>query len=440
MHEPAAGPLVDAFPGRLRTLGVCPGDTVLVALSGGADSVVLLHLLRFGTPGVRVAAAHFDHAMRAGSAADARWVAGLCRAWAVPLHTARAAVPLGSEAEARDARYTFLRAVQRDRGARWLATAHHADDQAETVLLRIARGTGVGGLSGIPEHGPDGLIRPLLPFPRDALRAHAASSHLRWRTDPTNRSVRPLRNRLRMGLLRAGGAPLRERLVRLAKLARGVEDQLAVRDAAALRAVCSRDGEALLLEREALRVYDSAVATRLLRRVLRRFGTVPDRTGTRTALQFISAGRSGSSLVLPGGRVCIRLEFGRARVEAAAPGLPDVVARVDGPAGEAGARLGGRALRLAWRTGASPAEDEAALDPAAGPYTVRGWSPGDRVRARGVTRTLKKLFNQARVPRSRRSRLAVVCDAAGSVQWVAGLTAPPRHAPGPALILSILDA
>src|SRR5215212_5474720 len=103
-------PLEDRFRETLRALGVARGEHVLAAVSGGADSVVLLHLLRFGAeaPGVTVSAAHFDHAMRPGSAADAAWVAGLCAAWGVPFAGGRAERPLRSEAEAREARYSFL--------------------------------------------------------------------------------------------------------------------------------------------------------------------------------------------------------------------------------------------------------------------------------------------------------------------------------------------
>jgi tRNA(Ile)-lysidine synthetase-like protein len=95
-----------------------------------------------------------------------------------------------------------------------------------------------------------------------------------------------------------------------------------------------------------------------------------------------------------------------------------------------------------WRTGGPAGPGEAALDPAGAPFTVRGWRPGDRIRTRAGSRTLKKVFNEARVPRSRRARFPVVCDAAGRVVWVVGLvraTDPPPPS-GPALILSIVDA
>jgi tRNA(Ile)-lysidine synthase len=411
---------------------------VLVALSGGADSVALLHLLRFaaGGAGPELRAAHFDHAMRAGSDADARWVRGLCHAWGVPLAMGRAPVAPRGEAEARGVRWAFLRGAAEEAGAAWIATAHHADDQAETVLFRALRGTGVAGLGGMRDAG-EGICRPLLPFWRAELRAHARAHGLRWREDPGNRSLAAARNRVRHALLplaeRAVAPGARRALVRLAALAR--EDEAAW-DAvlAPLEAVATRAEEgAIVLVRSALAGYDSAVALRLLRRVLKRAGVVPGRAGTRSALAFITGHPSGREWVLPGA-VRIRTEFDEARIErvAAAEPPPDRPLAVSGASGAGRATIGGREVEVAWRTAPWTGDDDGAAirtGSAPAPLTLRGWLPGDRMRTRGGTRRLKKLFGEARVPAGRRHTTPVLADAEGRVVWAAGVAQDPATAP-----------
>src|SRR5215213_7551113 len=253
----------------MRSLeNVPPGAHLLAAVSGGADSVVLLHLLRFEL-GAAVTAAHFDHTMRPGSAADAAWVKGLCAAWGVPLVGVRAERPPRSEAEAREARYAFLEEARERAGAEWIATAHHADDQAETVLFRVLRGTGVAGLAGIPEiDQAAGIVRPLLPFWRAELRRYARAHRLRWREDATNLVADPARNRIRLELLPriektvAPGA--RRALVRLAALAREEEGAWERLLEAEMDALAREEDGAVLLVRERLAGYDSPVAARLL--------------------------------------------------------------------------------------------------------------------------------------------------------------------------------
>ena len=446
MRKPPS--LVRRFRRRLRALGLARGRAhVLVAVSGGVDSVALLHLLRFRAAdlGILLSAAHFDHAMREGSDADARWVKGLCAAWDVPLALGRASRPLRTEAEARELRYAFLHDVADQAGATHLATAHHADDQAETVLFRVLRGTGIAGLGGIADFDPETrLLRPLLPFWRSEIEAYARRSRLRWREDPTNRSAGPARNRVRNELLplieRTLAPGARRSLVRLAALARDDEAAWERALGGAMDEVASEEGGAVVLVRPALAAYDSAIAARLLRSVLRRFGIVPGRTGTRTALRFICTAPSGRTLELPGG-LRIATEFDRARIERAPAEAtpPDEPLLIDGGEGRGAFRLGGEARTAEWRRwdGRTP-DGDAVVVPLAGarfPLTLRGWRPGDRVRTPGGTKTLKKLFGEARIPRSARARVPVLADAAGTILWVAGLAraAPPTRPGEPGL-------
>lgn len=457
-------PLDARFLDNLRALGLLgEPERLLVAVSGGCDSMVLLHLLRYAVP-VRHAltAAHLDHAMREESAADARWVAGVCAAWEVPLLRERLREPPAGEEAARRARYAFLREAAHSAGARYVLTAHQADDQAETVLFRILRGTGLAGLAGIPARTGAGLVRPLLPFWREELEAYARSVGLRCRTDATNLVPGATRNRIRLRLLpmiEAEVAPgARRNLVALAELAHEAEAGLERLEAPAERELVRHEREAAVLARARMRDYDSGSGARVLRNVLRRFGVVLDRTGTRTALQFITDAPSGREMHLPAG-VRIRLEFDEARIERARIPPRDEPLEIAAPPGVAGergaggARIGGCRWRVAWRAAPAPPPDEAdvggrwrvALDLASlhFPLRLRGWRPGDRMRTPGGTKALKKLFLERRVPRGERSRIPVLVDALGSVLWVCGVGRDSAHLPRPGeatLFLTVSNA
>jgi tRNA(Ile)-lysidine synthase len=446
-------PFIRRFRENLRALGVGDDARVLVALSGGADSVALLHLLRFASPesGQAVFAAHFDHAMRAESGGDAAWVAGLCRAWGIPLVSGRAEGVLRTEEEARDARYAFLREARGEVRADWIATAHHADDQAETVLFRLLRGTGSAGLAGIPPVDAErGLVRPLLPFTRRRIRRYAALHGLRWREDASNAGVDPARNRIRRQILplieRTVAPGARAALARLAEVARDDEAAWEALLDGPTRGLAREEEGALVLVRERLAGYDSAVGARLLRALLRRFGVVPGRDGTRSALRFIGTAPSGRELRLAGG-IRIRTEFGEARIERdPGPVPPDAPLALTAGRGEGVCRIGGRERRVRWRpadgTAAAPGAESFAVAGDAWPLLLRGWLPGDRVRTQAGTRTLKRLFNDRRVPRSARARVPVLADAHGRVLWVAGVqrgAPPPAHAE-PGVTLEIIDA
>lgn len=406
---------------------LAPDQPVLVALSGGLDSVVLLHLLRFALPHP-VHAAHFDHAMRADSAADAAWVRGLCLAWRVPLHTARAALPPRSEADARAARYAFLHEAARAAGVRRIATAHHRDDQLETVLFRLARGTGLRGLAGIPAVRGD-VIRPLLPFPRRDLLAYARAHRLRWREDPSNAGLAYARNRIRHGLLPAVfAAGLDRRLEALAAIARGVEQWWRQEMRELLREADLQpltDGWSLA--RGGLRDYHPATRARVMRYLLRRLGVVPDRRATRSAARFIDTAASGARLSLGGG-TRIEREFERILLRRPAdPGTgtadrPIVIGSPDAGAGYA--LIGGVRYLVRWgmTQDAARGPDRSAFDAAAlrFPLELRGWRPGDRIYLGFGTKKLKKLFAEKRVGAGQRARVPVLAEqrADGRVLWV----------------------
>jgi len=433
-----SGSLPQRFARHLADTRLLEGGPVVVALSGGRDSVVLLHLLRLPLQRADIVAAHFDHRMRAGSAADAAWVAGLCRAWDVPLVCARAPVAPRSEADARALRYEFLARAADRTGARCIATAHHADDQAETVLFRLLRGTGTRGLAGIPERRGR-IVRPLLPFGRREIEAYAAACHIGCREDPSNQDPRFARNRIRHRLLPAleACAPgSRDALLAVAAAARRLEEAWSAVLAPALQDVVLReDEEAVELARTRLLAYDSHVLVRILRHLLRRFGSSPGRAGTRAALEFIMSGASGGRVSVAGG-LEVRRSFDRIRVGRVSPReAPDrelVIATAEDGWGKA--RVGGVVVAARWRISSGGGADDAVrFDPDAlrFPLTLRRWRPGDRIRLESGTKKLKKLFLERRIERSARARVPVLADGAGRVLWVAGVARSTFAVPRP---------
>jgi tRNA(Ile)-lysidine synthase len=424
--------LAEAFPRHFRELGgPDEGATVVVAVSGGVDSLVLLHLLRHSpaVPRMDVRVAHFDHRMRPGSREDGQWVAGVARAWALPVEIGRAETRPEGEQAAREARYRFLTDLRQGVDAQWILTAHHADDQAETVLFRIFRGTGIRGLAGIPVRREPGILRPLLPFWKSQILDYAGEVGLEPRIDPTNRDPSFARNRIRHDVipsLEAGAAPrLRRSLTRLARLARQNESAWShvIPDLLARLDATEREGR-ISVDLAGLLRYDSSVQARLLRALARRLGSRLDEAGTQAALDFSAAAGSGREAQLPGGLAVAR-EFDRLVMTRPAEAGENRPLEVPGCGPGSGAFvIGGRRFEALW-------SDREAVQgrwverfdagELAFPLRFREWRPGDRIRMPYGGKKLKKLFVEARVPKGERDRRPVLQDAAGRVLWVPGI-------------------
>jgi tRNA(Ile)-lysidine synthetase-like protein len=300
---------------------------VAVACSGGIDSLALLHLLRFSVPelGVRIAVAHFDHRMRSGSAQDVSWMKGLTEAWGLPLFAGHAPRVPRDEAEARELRYAFFDDLISRGEVDAVLTAHHADDQVETVLFRALRGTGMAGLEGIPERRAPGIVRPLLPYSRAELEAYAGHHRLRPRVDPTNGSLAFARNRVRLRLL-----PLldevhpgaRGGLLRLARNAARTGEALeALLTPLRADVETARAEREIELDRNALLDFPPSVRPELLRSLARSVGIRLTESGTALADEFVRAAKPGGRLDLGGG-TRIERSSGRFKLTSAPPPGP----------------------------------------------------------------------------------------------------------------------
>lgn len=402
-----------------------PG-TAVVAVSGGADSLALLDLLAGVAPalGLELVVAHADHGIQPGSDIVARGVAALAgERYHLAAVTGALALGAGaSETRARTARYRFLREVQAERSARYLVTAHHADDQVETVLLRVVRGSAPAGLAGIAARGPRGLVRPLLPFRRDELRAHVLARGLVPFDDPANRDVRHLRSWVRSVLVPAMverlGPAGPEALLQVARHARA---EARAWDAAleVLPGLDPRvEGGRFDVAREALSGYDKCLAARILRSVAARAGMALTPRAASALAAFARGAASGRRMALPGTLVA---EAAFARLVVARPGAsPAPVVLGAG----AGAHEFGR-YRLSWRVEPAPARLERAawttwLVPDA--VEVRAVREGDRLVPLGGAgrRKVSRLLMEARVPRGERAAYPVIA-ARGAVAWVPGV-------------------
>jgi tRNA(Ile)-lysidine synthase len=414
-----------------------PGEA-LVAVSGGPDSVALLDLLNAiaNDLGLKLVVAHVDHGILSDSRTVGRSVKTLAEKYGLPFEsTALHLGPEASETEARRARYAWLREVQRRRGAKYLVTAHHEDDQVETIVLRALRGSAPAGLAGIAARGRGGLVRPLLPFTRPELVEYATARGLPSHDDPANRDPRHLRSWVRATLLPLLNERLGPRL-RHDLLAQG-------RHAASDRRAWDRMLEqlpelalethesAFAVARAVLGGYDNALSVALLRAAARRVGLA---LGPQRARRIVALAQrpSGRRLSLGDGWVA-EVAFDRLSVARAATTVNCALQRIV-PSGEQGAALFGE-FEIRWSTAAAPARIERAtwttwLDSAA--WEVRAPARGDTLVPLGGVghRPLRRLLMEAQVPRSARPRYPVV-SRGETILWVPGICRSAAGVPAP---------
>jgi tRNA(Ile)-lysidine synthase len=440
MAKSAKRALIDPVARFLAKLADLRGKRIVLALSGGADSTALLHALaalrrKFH---FELAAAHLNHGLRgAESDRDKAFVRQLCARMGVDLtveHAHGLEQDSGNlEARARAARYGFLTAVADRIGADYIATAHQADDQAETVMLRLLRGAGVTGLGAMAETGPGKIIRPLLGVRRAAILEYLSAIGAAFVEDSTNASLMYDRNRVRhrlMPLLERDYAPgLTGRLVELAAEMRDVDDLLGRLAQDSMRECLNGDGS---LDIAAFKRLHPAVAAALMRRyVTSGAGNLLgfERSHIEAMCKLAREGPPNGRIVLPGGWL-MRRRYGKmllVRSEKrhdAAPAFEIPLAVQGVTVVEAAGTTFESALIPRARILMPHDATEAVFDArrlGAGLW-VRNFKPGDRIAPFGMSgsRKVKDVFIEHKIPTELRQRFPVVL-LEDRVAWLPGL-------------------
>jgi tRNA(Ile)-lysidine synthase len=439
-----------------------PGDRVLVAVSGGPDSVALLHLLHRlkGELEVELGVAHFDHRLRGRqSREDAAFVADLAQGLGLPFHPGAGEVKALAQAEkislqmaGRKLRHSFFQALRRSHAYTKIALGHTADDQVELFFLRLLRGAGPEGLQGMRPATPGGLVRPLLGVAKDTILAWLRREALAYREDPSNRSRNYLRNRIRLDLLPAltsrYNPRLREAICRTQALLEEDERLLSREAQKHWRAVGRELAPGFFsLDLPGLLALDPAFQKRLIRLTLAKLLGEWELSSARTEslLALARGARSGGVI-----------HIGEARVARAGRGL-HFFRGLPPPPGEAATLLPAPPAEVespeGWRwhlaERAHPSENPRPPSPLTAwldrdkvtfPLQARYFRQGDRFWPDGAPgkKKLQDFLVDSKVPRWLRPYLPLVTSA-GRLVWVAGLRVaePVKVTPASRTILEI---
>lgn len=411
------------------------GARVLCAVSGGTDSMCLLQLLGelAAEGGFQICAAHYDHRLRgAESAGDAAFVTDWCAQLGIPCVTGggdvaaeAARLGRGIEETAREMRYAFLRGAAEELGCGRIATAHNADDNAETLLLHLARGTGLHGLTGIPPRRGD-IVRPLLTCSRGEIEVYLDAHGVPHREDSSNSDESYSRNRLRarvIPVLRELNPRFIEQTADTIRHLRADDDYLSAQ-ADRICAGARREGETLVLKADVLAALPDALAIRAARKLLAWLGEGSCTAAhLRAIVELARRDDPSASLCLPGGRQVRRvygeLWFTHRTQEAA---LTAVALNTDGTTAPPGSLWMVRCTPCVCPTAESTPEHFYLARARCGGLTLRPRRTGDTLRLphRTGSRTVKKYLIDTRIPRWDRERVPVLADEYG-VAAVAGL-------------------
>lgn len=417
-----------------------PGDAVVVALSGGADSTALLDLLsRLPGYNLTLVAVHLNHGLRgAESDADQEFCRALATGYAIPFETRFVDIKeiatvrrQNLEDTGRQARIAFLDEVSSKYGAAAVALAHHADDQAETVLMRLLRGSGVTGLAGMAYRNARGYARPLLDVTRSEIERYLLERGLEWREDSSNSDTAYLRNRIRhelLPLLEGYNPAIRSGLAATASLLSGDESFLIELTEQSFASTCRISGGKIHCSVVRLRSLHPALRRRVLRHAFCQSAGTLDGVSQRhvdALCDLIDSSRPNSRLAFPHG-VTVSKEY-------------DILtwAREDDTAYETGYELtimepgcyqlpggGSITVEIVKTAGFSKDSGTVYFDPAKTPFPwlVRNYRDGDRMKPFGMDgrKKLKDIFIDRKIPHSERRRIPVLCSGSDIV-WIPGV-------------------
>ena len=464
--------------------GNLPSERIVVAaVSGGPDSVYLLLGSLAREKGTRVVVAHVNYGTRGSdSAKDQKLVEELCKKLrydsviyvaekenfpgdSLGASRTRSDFPPAFEKKAREIRYRFLRGVSEDAGAEAIALAHTADDQVETILMRVFEGSGIGGVKGIPRASEDGIVRPILDVWKEDILHYLKKKKIPYRTDRSNLDTRFERNWVRNVLVplleKRYGRGVKKRIFTLGERFRELDDYLEGEAGRWIRwnvkspaGPVRRDTEgAFGFRRKSFSALPSVLRVKVLQRLcFDRIRIAPNERLLKAMDRCVAAGgpstavnagkgwklanRYDEALFVPGGSGKKRKAVGSARGESSSTRIP--------APGVYGIPFGphGRIVTFAWRSGGAKTPAQAKRLVAKGgvevfdasglslPLTVRPLRAGDRIRpfggsaggnARDGRKKVKEVLIDRKIPRDERWGRPVVCDAKGEILWIPGV-------------------
>jgi tRNA(Ile)-lysidine synthase len=421
------------------------GDRVVVGLSGGPDSVALLHILDSlkDVYSIRLHAAHLEHGLRgAESVEDMEFVKALCDSLSVPLTTKREKVGeiaerggLSVEAAARSVRYAFLDDVLKETGFKKVATGHNANDQAETVLINLMRGSGIAGLAGMKPAVEDRIVRPLIEAKRDEIMTYLEQKGVSFRTDSSNSDTRFERNKVRSVLIplieKEFNPAIVDSLARTASVFSMVHEFFREEVAKTMKAAVKADEGRVTVNLELFNPCPDVVKLFTFHSILRSLEEVEQVISYDTLsalLNVADKSQSGSRIDIGSGIIALK-EFDRIVIGRDLAMYEPYEVQLEVP-GETRIESGGFTYNVEvlkekpdtpdlYRSGESAYFD---FNDLALPLVVRNWREGDRFVPFGLkgSKKVHDIFIDEKVPVSQRTMIPLVCDGDGVI-WVTGV-------------------